>query len=462
MPVLQSTRKADNYLLKHKRSWPEARLHGPWSSGLVNQLAGVGLGFCLLAGAANLNAQITSGGPHFQFTAKPLFPVVLAQPFPHASAAFDQTRTLILQNYYSTTVTEEALYHAAIRGMLRHISPPEDPERAMLWSPESFHTVSNKLYSLRVSLGIRSTYNQHDGALTVTSVATGSPAEGRLQRHDRIMRVDGTALKGQTLAAIRDSLSGVAGKTVRLTIVRDIMIREIELTLAPFEVIEHAVRLLPDGVGYVRIKRMTKGISVKVKAAIEVLRSRGARALVIDLRENSGGVFAEGLRVAELFVRKGVPLLHSLGKGSKVHSYRAGNEAPFTGPLALLVDSSTASAAEMVAAALARRQGTLLVGDTTFGKGVLEQTFTLDNDYRVKFIVGALYGPTGRSWQSRGISPSVLTKDTSSPDNYLQLAPSEWLNKDTALRAAWQFLIDGKWSRHGETSEEDGRSTQGS
>ena len=240
------------------------------------------------------------------------------------------------------------------------------------------------------------------------------------------------------------------------------MIREIELTLAPFEVIEHAVRLLPDGVGYVRIKRMTKGISVKVKAAIEVLRSRGARALVIDLRENSGGVFAEGLRVAELFVRKGVPLLHSLGKGSKVHSYRAGNEAPFTGPLALLVDSSTASAAEMVAAALARRQGTLLVGDTTFGKGVLEQTFTLDNDYRVKFIVGALYGPTGRSWQSRGISPSVLTKDTSSPDNYLQLAPSEWLNKDTALRAAWQFLIDGKWSRHGETSEEDGRSTQGS
>lgn len=407
-------------------------------------------------------AQLQASEKQYEFASKPLFPVELKQPFPQAKAAFDKTRELILANYYSDTITEEALYHAATLGMLRHISPPEDPTRAKLWSAGNYSSVSNKLKGVRTSLGIRSTFSKHDGALTVTEVIPGSPADGRLQPYDRIMRVGGQALQGRNVKAIQTSLGGAPGEVVRLTVVRDITVREIEIELTTFTVAEHTSRLLTDGLGYLRVKRMTKGMSNHVREAIDALNNEGATSLVLDLRGNTGGVFAEGLRVAELFVGKGAPLLHTLRHGAKLASYKAGKDQPFAGSMAVLVDKSTASAAEIVVAALHQRPGTVIIGKKTFGKGILEQTFTLDNDYRVKFIVGALYGPKGRAWQGKGIKPGIATSKSTLPKQHTQVEVSTWLAKDAALRAAYHYLKAATRDAGSETTPPDGRSKQGS
>ena len=404
---------------------------------------------CLLisvAAACPAGAQTATAVP-----AKPLFPVTLDAAFPEPVATFEAVKALILEHYYSDTITSEALYQAAIRGMLRHISPPKDPERATLWPPSAFKRVNDDLRAVRTTLGIKSTYNNNDGALTITAVSPGSPSEGRLYPLDRVMRVNGAPLKDKSLAQIQRVMAGSAGERVRLTVVRDITVLDIEIELKVFSVSDFSISRLSKQVSYLRVNKMSDGISAKVGAALETMVVDGIDAVVLDLRGNTGGVFNEGLKLAELFVPKGGILVHTLQRGGKVNSYRSSNAKSFDLQLDVLVNGTTASAAEMLAESLRGLPEATIIGSSTFGKGVLERTFTLANEYRVKFtlaneyrvkfIVSALYSPERHSWQGHGIKPDVPVPDATQAPATLERLPFESrLKHDPALKTAWYLL----------------------
>lgn len=370
----------------------------------------------------------------------PLWPVALEAPFPDGAASFEEVRKLILSKYYSSTITEEALWHAAILGMLRHISPPQDRELGKLWRPAEYEQVSEALKGRRLHAGVQSSINA-DGSLTVNRVLPGSAAENRVQPQDRILRINGERLGGKSAAQIDALLQGESGETLLLTVVRDIEVLEINLTIRPFKVENVRWDVLPDRVGYIDVDSVTRGVAEELAAAVEALRAQGIEQAVIDLRGNGGGVFVDGMRLAEVFLPAKSILVRTLQNDGKIENFISSNAAPAKMKLVVLVDRRTGSSAEIFAAALRSHGVARIVGAPTYGKATLEETFRLANDWRVKFVVRAMFDPEGKSWHAGGLQPDfAIAMDAKLRREADRLPPAERLKKDVQLNAAWKLL----------------------
>ena len=388
--------------------------------------------------AVLLLSAACAGAPAQEFA--PLFPVSPPQPFPDPERSFEEVRRLILDHYYSDDVNAEALWWAATRGMLRAVSPPEDPERATLWPPAAWSRVEEDLRGVRHASGISSTFNPADASLTVTAVEPDSPADGLLRPWDRILRIDGRPLEGLGAAAIESLLHGGEGEQVALDVVRGLEVLEVALRFTAYRHDQVLAQALPDGVLYTRLRGLSLGASGTLAAALAAHPREPGQplSLVLDLRDNGGGVFVEGLRVAELFLPRNSILVRSVRRVEGLQNYVSANDGPVPARVAVLINPRTGSAAEAVAAALQSHGVATLVGQPSFGKATMEQTFTLSNDFRVKFIVGALYDPRGRSWQGKGLQPDLRVEAPAPLPP--EVTPGERLRRDAAVAAAWHLL----------------------
>lgn len=371
---------------------------------------------------------------------EPLFPVVLEQRFIESEETFKEIKDLILENYYSDKINEEALYWAAIQGMLRHISPPDNPGLSKIWTPEQYDTVFNSLMGVKVSIGIKSSFNSNEGSLTVAEVLPGSPAESILEPFDRILRIDSHKLQGKSADEVNNLLKGKEGSEVTLTVNRDLKIFDIKLKRLELETNPLIVTRLTDDILLVEIKKFTVNISNKLRIELDEPENTGCTGLIVDLRNNTGGVFAESLRVTELFLKKQSILLKTLQRDD-LQNYVSSNIKPSNFQIAILVNSKTASSSEILASSLQDHQKAIIIGTRTFGKGVFEKTFTVRNNYRVKFITGAMYSPKGISWQGKGITPDFLVKqDENILKTLLKMEPEQRLHKDVSMITAFKLL----------------------
>lgn len=369
----------------------------------------------------------------------PLFSVALEQEFEAPALAFEEAKALILEHYYDPAVTEEALYWAAIEGMLRHISPPEHPELGKLWTERDYGPVRDGLKGVEVSLGVKSSYRSSDGSLRVSEVLPRSPAAGVLQVDDRILRIDGKPLKGLEATAVDGMLKGEPGTEVTLTVVRDVQVFDVTLTRKAFRTENLRVEQLAADTVYVELLRVTEGISGELAAALEAL-PEGTEQGILDLRGNGGGVFMEALRLAELFLPAKSVLLRTQTR-DKTQNYISSNAAPLSLRLAILVDGGTGSAAEVFAAALQDHRRATVVGSKTYGKGVFEKTFTMTNACRLKFIIGAMYSPRKQSWQSKGVKPDFKAAVSGNDLKRLRKLPAATrARRDLALLTALKVL----------------------
>lgn len=372
---------------------------------------------------------------------RPLFSVKIEHEFPTARDTFEEVRELVLKHYYDENITEEALYWAAIQGMLRHISPPEHPELCKIWLEKEYDQVLNKLQGVQVSLGIKSSFNTNDGSLTLLEVFPDSPADSILKPLDRILRINSESLKGKSVTEVNELLRGEEETEITLTLNRDIQIFDVTLTFKKFETQNLIVSKLTETVGLVEIKKFTADMSKKLREELEKLEKEGIKGLIIDLRNNSGGVFIETLRIVELFLPEKRILLKTFQRETKMQNYVSVNKMPFTFKISILTNKNTASAAEILAASLQDHQKALIVGVRTYGKAVFEKTFTLKNKYRVKFITGAMYSPKGASWQSKGLTPDFLVEqDDKTLEALFKMMTQERFRKDVAMITAFKLL----------------------
>ncbi len=388
---------------------------------------------CLLAFPINPFAQ--SG------EVNPLFKVGLEHEFPHAEETFEEIKALILENYYSSEISDEALYWAAIKGMLSHISPPDNPKLAKIWTAQDYEKIFNSLSGVQISLGVKSTYNAVEGSLTVSEILPNSPAEDVLLPYDRILRIDGLSLKGKSTTEINNLMNGEEDSQVTLTVNRDIKVFDISLTREKFTNRNLIITPLTETLVLVEMKTFSTEISNRLKERLKEFFEQGYTEIILDLRNNSGGVFIESIRAAEVFLPEKSILLRTFTRDKKLQNYISSNAEPFDYSIAILVNESTASAAEILASALRDHAKALIIGTKTFGKGVFEKTFTLENEFRVKFITGAMYTPKGRAWQSKGLKPDFLVKQNSETlKALLKLDPKERQTKDTAIITAIKLL----------------------
>jgi carboxyl-terminal processing protease len=365
--------------------------------------------------------------------------VQLEDEFKDPQATFEEVKDLILKNYY-TDIDETTLYHAAIEGMLRHISPPENPELGKLWTEAAYAPVKNALKGVKVSLGIKSTYSASEGSLLVTGTTEGAPAHGVILPGDRIKRIDGKPLKNLPVSEINALMNGPVDSAVTLTVVRDITVEEIKLTRTEFATTNLNLSLINAETLLVEIYRFTSDISKQIKGELVQYKDLGVKYVIIDLRSNPGGVFVEALRTAEIFLGERSVLLRTQ-KRDKNQNYVSSSKEPLEFKIAILTNESTASSAEILTGALQDHRKAVVIGTKTYGKGVFEQTFTLKNDYRAKFIIGAMYTPRNKPWQSKGIVPDFSVKqDAKKLEALRKLKPADRLVKDTGLLTAYKIL----------------------
>ncbi len=297
---------------------------------------------------------------------------------------------------------DRALVMAAIAGMLSSL----DRYSSYLDS-EEWRALREQTRGRFGGLGIE--VRKGDGYIEVVSPIDGTPAQrAGIRAGDRITHADGVPLGPLTLHAAVRRLRGRVGEPVRLTIERD--------GGPPFDVVivREMIRIRPvrwrveGDIGYLRISAFTKDVGDRVGEAVSGMRGRLAgrlRGLVVDLRNNPGGLFEESLEVADVFLAHGV-IVTTRARRS-FHRYRAGPGEPGEGlPIVVLINGGSASAAEIVAAALKEQGGAVLVGTRSFGKGTVQSIIPLGKGEALKLTTAVYLAPSGRSVEG-GLAPDV-------------------------------------------------------
>jgi carboxyl-terminal processing protease len=290
-----------------------------------------------------------------------------------------------------------------------------DPHSSYL-SPKLLASLSERTSGRYVGIGTQ--IDIRDGWMTVISPLPGGPAHAAgIQTGDRIVEVDGKPMRGLSLEEAQKVLRGTPGTVVRLTIERPAVAAPLKFAITRREVrvasVQHAT-MLRDGVGYVALTIFSEASAPDLRRAIDSLRAAGMRTLVFDLRGDPGGLLDQGVRVADLFLSPGQRIVSMRGRTPDA-TQSFDDRAPQTWPdlpIAVLVDSNTASAAEIVAGALQDHDRGVVLGAPTYGKGSAQNVFRIANGGAVKLTTALWYTPSGRSINRKHVSPDDDNADT--------------------------------------------------
>lgn len=357
------------------------------------------------------------------------------------STAIDSVHSAALDS-----LPTEELVRRAVSGMLREL---HDPYAALLRA-DGYKRYRGALHGEGDGMGL--SLRSQAGVVNVARVADGSPAASAgIRRGDRVLSVNGIPIAegigrhaGDTTSASLDSarvllLRAPAGDTVTVGLQR----RQWHETAVS------DAAILGDSVGYVRLTSMTTRSAEELERAVGTLQLHGAKSLLLDLRGNGGGLFEEGVRAAGLFLPRGALVASLAGRNGKpLEAHRAPKSRWPTLPLTLLVDGGTASAAEVMAAALREHDRALLVGSPTYGKGLVQRVVRLTPDLSLRLTTARWLTPSGKALERRqgsgatargGMLPDVLLDDATRADPFA--LPREWSsNVATAIARAADSL----------------------
>ncbi len=318
---------------------------------------------------------------------------------------------------YVTALDDHALLQAAIRGMVASL----DPHSEYLDADEY---AEMKISSAGEYSGVGLQLSMDDQQVVVVAPFEGSPAaEAGIRSGDIIVMIDGIPVNTASLADTIGRMRGKDGTTVRIGIERDGAAEPLQFKLLRRKVELHSVRgeLQPEGLAVVRIAQFSDSTGTELNAVLRDLRQRhGARlaGLVLDLRDNPGGVLEAAVAVADAFLDKGV-IVTAKGRtrDSQFEMDATPGDALEGAPLIVLVNGGSASAAEIVAGALHDNRRALLMGRTTFGKGSVQTIMPLPGDNALKLTTSLYFTPSGASINHKGIAPDIeLKREAASAD----------------------------------------------
>jgi carboxyl-terminal processing protease len=275
--------------------------------------------------------------------------------------------------------------------------------------------------------GVGMTVEEIDRGLRVLTVYEGSPAaRGGVKPGDIITEVDGRSIAGSSSEESTTRIKGPAGTPVRLTLRTDGRAREVTLRRAEVEipVVDADMRR---GIAHVRLAGFTSGAHGAVEDAVRDLLDEGAEGVVLDLRDNGGGLLNEAVLVSSIFIPDG-KIVTTKGRSRPTRVYEAtGGAIDSKVPVVVLVNERSASASEIVTGALQDRDRATVVGTTTFGKGVFQEIEPLSNGGALDITVGEYFLPSGRNLGGKGVTPDIDASDDpkTSRDEALQAALRE-------------------------------------
>ena len=330
----------------------------------------------------------------------------------HATLPLEELRALSevfgrVKADYVEEVSDRELLEGAIRGMLTGL----DPHSAYL-NQEEFKELQVGTSGKFGGLGIE--VSMEDGFVKVVAPIDDTPAmRAGVMAGDLIVRIDDTPVKGMALNDAVKMLRGEPGTAVTLTIMREGVQQPVilEITRAIIQVRSVRSEILEDGFGYLRITNFQSATGEDVRKAVSDLKRQGdgnLKGMILDLRNNPGGVLGAAVSVSDAFLNKG-KVVYTEGRArDAVLDFNATPGDILNGsPMVVLVNGGSASASEIVAGALQDHQRAVIMGSPTFGKGSVQTIFPMSNDTAVKLTTARYFTPSGRSIQAEGIEPDI-------------------------------------------------------
>jgi carboxyl-terminal processing protease len=322
-----------------------------------------------------------------------------------------------VENSYVEDVDEKELVYGAIDGMMARLDP-----HSMFMRPDLYRQMRDDTTGEFDGLGLELTVQ--DGELTVITPVVESPGErAGIRPGDRILSIDGAATKEMTLSEATRRLKGAAGTRITLEIMRAgfsapqklVLVRDrIRTQAVDMRVVDPARRYV-----YVRIRTFQERTDRALVKALDDARAQlggQIRGLVLDLRNNPGGLLDQAVRVSDVFLSSGIIVTTAGRNRRNVETERAHEkDTEPSYPVIVLVNKGTASASEIVAGALQDQRRAVIMGTTTFGKGSVQTIIELEDGSGLKLTVARYYTPKNRSIQERGIVPDVVVADAAAP-----------------------------------------------
>jgi carboxyl-terminal processing protease len=330
----------------------------------------------------------------------------------------------VIHDDYFHTVDDQDLENASIASIIAHIKQRYHDRFSHYFTPSEYDRFKQGSSLSGVGIAV----NEVPRGLRVATVYKHTPArEAGIQPGEIITGVNGDSIAGKDADAVTSQIRGPAGTKVTLTIAsRDGNTRDVTLTRREVDipqVVGHIENVNGSKVGYVRLAGFFPGAHGELRKEVEHLYEQGAQGLVLDLRGNGGGLLTEAVLVSSIFVPNGV-IVSTHGRTQNTRTFEATGDALPRHPMVVLINGDTASASEIVTAALEQAGIAEVAGTTSFGKGTFQEVIPLNNGGALDLTVGEYLTRDGTSINGIGIAPQVKAKDIPStkPDEGLQQA----------------------------------------
>ena len=353
---------------------------------------------------------------------------------------FAQVYSVIEQNYAEKVDPDKAIYDGAIPGMLRVLDPHSnffDPKQYAALQEEQ----RGRYYGVGMQVGPR------NNKVIVIAPFAGAPAyRAGIRPGDIIVAVDGKPTDNMTTADVADLLKGPKGTTVHISILREGNNKPIVFDVVRDEIPRYSVDvhfMIRPGIGYLHISGFQETTEAETTAALEELGE--LKGLILDLRNNPGGLLSEGVGVADKFLKKGQVIVSHHGRNSPEKVYRAAHGSTKDYPIVVLVNHGTASAAEIVSGAIQDHDRGLIVGETTFGKGLVQTVYRLSENTGLALTTAKYYTPSGRLIQRdyNGVSLYDYYYNRNADDNSINGQKQDDANREVKLTDSGRTVYGG-------------------
>ena len=339
----------------------------------------------------------------------------------------------IIDQKFLGEIDEQKILNETIKGYIKGLNDPYTE----YMTKEEMEEFSQDVMGNFTGIGIYLTKDVEKNAVIVISPIKDTPAhKAGIWPGDIITKVDGVSYTGEELTEASNKIKGEIGTSVKLEILRDGKTMEFEVTREHIKINHVESKVLENNIGYIEFNSFDEGCSKEFKEKLEELKGKNITALVIDIRNNGGGLVTEALDIADFIVEKDATLLITTDKKGKEEITKAKNDPMINMPVVLLTNSSSASASEILAGALKDNGKATIVGEKTYGKGVIQELLTLTDGSGLKITTNEYFTPNRNKINKVGITPDIEVKLDEKVQGQLVIEGKD----DTQLQKAIEIL----------------------
>ena len=339
-----------------------------------------------------------------------------------------------VNQFFLDDIDQEKMQDAVCKGMVNGLGDTY----AAYYNEEEYQDMKEKTSGNYCGIGAVVSQSATDGAISIVQTIKGGPAEkAGMKSGDMIVEVDGISTQGMDLTALISKTKGDAGTKVKVTVLRDGHQKKYTITRKEIHSQTVESRMLDNKIGYIAVSSFEEVTKQQFRDALKKLEKEGEKSLIIDLRNNGGGLLSTAVDMLDRLLPKGT-LVYTKDKNGEKEIYSATDEESFDKPVAILVNENSASASEVFSGAMQDYKKAVLVGTTTFGKGIVQTVFDLPDGTALKLTTSKYYTPKGRNIHGTGLEPDIPV----TLDETIYNQKKSGLTIDNQMERAVEYLLN--------------------